>query len=68
MEQSQSREASPNENNNCENEIQRGFDESNKVATARRVSTLHGDFTGKCKDITGLMLNKVFNHTHKDTS
>jgi hypothetical protein len=68
MEQSKSREASPNENNNCENETQRGFDESKKAVTARRVATLHEDFTGKCKDITSLMLKKVYNHTHKDTS
>jgi len=69
MDQSKSREGSPTEKNNiCENEIQKGFDESKKAATAKRVAALHDDFSGKCKDITSLMLNKVFTHTHKDTS
>ena len=68
MEHSQSREASPSDNNKCGNEIQKGFDENKKAATAQRVFDLHQDFNGKCKDITSLLLNKVETHQHKDTS
>lgn len=69
MEHSRSREGSPIEKNNkCKNEIQKGFDEDKKAATAHRVADLHKEFTGKCQDITKLMLNKVQLHNHKDTS
>ena len=50
MEESKSREDSPKDNSNCENETQRGSDEIETANIDQRAATLHVDFTGTQRD------------------